>query len=619
MAHRLGRLGVLAAVVAIVFGARTASAGLVFGSTAALNSDAFTDTQYDVGVRVASDGAGNLVAVWETNKLALAHDPPKPSEDDIFMARSSDGGATWTPIAPLNTDAASTDPADQGSDHEPAITTDRAGNWLAVWTAHNAYRSIGNDNDILFARSTDAGATWTAPLPLNSDALTDSKVDQRPSVALDSAGHAVAAWQASVGGVVMYIRVARSSDAGATWDAAVDLTPQIDNNEDWQTSVAGDGAGHWVVTWKSNDHTHGPYEMDGEIFVSTSSDDGVTWSTPGPVNDDAATDDYTDSEPSVATDEAGTWVVVWTSYWGSMWSSRSVDDGATWSSRQSIPTGTPTFNPHVTTDRNGTWMAVWHENSGPAQIMASVSLDGGVSWSAAQKVNTDSALDTMESAGADIATDGLGNWVCVWYSTDPLGGTDVDGDIHVATGGFVSCSGDECPGSRCATAKAKATGKYTSDRLRCQARAVKKGVAGDPVCDARATAKWGAVFAKAEARYDDCPSPGDAQAIGAQVDAFVAGVIAMTPDGGTPGGRRCAAGKMTAAGANAASQLGCHAKAILLATVPSAACLDKAEAKCEAVCTHFDTSGTCAVTGDARDIGGMAGTFAAHVASSLEN
>jgi hypothetical protein len=614
MSYRLasGAAAILAATIGL---AAPATAGpLVFGSTSALNSDSFTDTKYDHAVRVVGDGAGNLVAVWQSDKLALGMDP---SEDDIFMARSSDGGATWTPIAPLNTDAASMLAADQGRDREPALATDRAGNWLAVWTSHNGYGGAdGNDNDIVFARSTDVGATWTPTFPLNTDATTDNKLDERPTVAMDTNGHAIAAWQASVGGTVMYIRIARSVDAGASWADPVDVTPPVDSREDWQASVVGDGAGHWVLTWKSNDHLNGPYAMDGEIYVSTSSDDGVTWSSPGPLNSDATTDDFDDAEPTLATDEAGTWVAVWNSYDG-IWSARSVDDGATWSARQTVHAGS-TYNPHLTTDRSGTWVAVWHENANPSQIMASVSTDGGVSWSAAQQVNSDSSVATMASFLPDIATDGLGNWVVVWLSTDPLGGTGIDSDVHVATGVFGGgCGEGGCPGSRCAAVKAKATSKYTGDRLRCASRAMRTGQGSDPACVQKAAAKWSAAFAKAEQRYGDCPSNGDAATVGAVVDGFAGEVDGMMPDGGTSAANRCAAGKIDATGKNAAAQLACQAKALLLAADPSASCLTKAETQCEARCEHLDASGSCAVTGDARDLGAMAGAFAARVADVL--
>ena len=42
---------------------------------------------------------------------------------------------------------------------------------------------FGTDYDILVARSTDNGATWTDPAPLNTTAATDSGFDVIPQVA----------------------------------------------------------------------------------------------------------------------------------------------------------------------------------------------------------------------------------------------------------------------------------------------------------------------------------------------------------------------------------------------------------------------------------------------------
>jgi len=52
-----------------------------------------------------------------------------------------------------------------------------------------------SDLDILFARSIDAGVTWTAPSPLNTDADIDAEDDFYPQVSTDGLGKWVAVWQ----------------------------------------------------------------------------------------------------------------------------------------------------------------------------------------------------------------------------------------------------------------------------------------------------------------------------------------------------------------------------------------------------------------------------------------
>ena len=171
---------------------------------------------------MTTDGAGHWVAVWQsTDSLGGTIG----TDFDILVARSSNNGATWTAPAPLNTNAAT----DSGDDGVPQVTTDDAGHWVAVWESFDSLGdTIGTDSDILVARSSNSGATWTAPAPLNTNAATDSGFDFSPQVTTDGAGNWVAVWQSndSLGGTIgtdYDILVARSSNNGATWTATAPL------------------------------------------------------------------------------------------------------------------------------------------------------------------------------------------------------------------------------------------------------------------------------------------------------------------------------------------------------------------------------------------------------------
>jgi Neuraminidase (sialidase) len=92
------------------------------------------------------------------------------NDPDIVAARSTDNGATWSAPAPVNTDAAT----DQSRfDQRPWVATDGHGQWIAVWESF----ATSTDMDIMFARSTDAGATWSAPAFLNNDFASDTRVE----------------------------------------------------------------------------------------------------------------------------------------------------------------------------------------------------------------------------------------------------------------------------------------------------------------------------------------------------------------------------------------------------------------------------------------------------------
>src|SRR3972149_7532421 len=95
--------------------------------------------------------------------------------------------AATPPPAPVNTNAATENIA---WDLAPEVTTDGAGNWVAIWeTSHN-----GTRYDVHVARSTDAGATWADPVLLTADAPPDSGAWRDPYVATDGAGTWLAVW-----------------------------------------------------------------------------------------------------------------------------------------------------------------------------------------------------------------------------------------------------------------------------------------------------------------------------------------------------------------------------------------------------------------------------------------
>jgi hypothetical protein len=156
----------------------------------------------------------------------------------------------------------------------------------------------------------------------------------------------------------------------------------------------------------------------------------------------------------------------------------------------------------------------------------------------------------------------------------------------------------ETPGEACAVVKFKVAVRRDTSESRCDERAIAHNVAVDGVCLARADAKFSAAFQKAEAA-GGCTTTGDASTVAAEVDAFLAEVVAELTNGvGTDAARVCAIAKLKAAAKVTATKGFCSERAISKGAAASAACLpnvvpafDKAEAK-----------GGCATTGDAGEI-----------------
>ncbi|MFA6240791.1 MAG: sialidase family protein [Candidatus Hydrogenedentales bacterium] len=428
-----------------------AQAGMGFLPPAALNTNAVTDSGLDEQPQIATDSLGHWVAVWDSNDTLGG---TIGSEQDILFSRSTDNGATWTAPAALNTNAAT----DTGNDTGPQITTDGLGNWVSVWLSNDSLGgTIGSDNDILVSRSTNNGATWSAPAALNTNAASDTGNDRSPQVTTDAAGHWVAVWYSTdtLGGTIgtdADILVSRSTNNGATWSApaALNSNAATDSGFDQLPQVTSDGTGHWVAVWISDDTLGGTIDTDADILVSRSTNNGATWSAPAALNTNAASDLGTDDRPDVTTDGAGHWLAVWTSddaLGGTIGTdsdvlfARSTNNGATWSAPAALNANAATdsgsdYMPQVTTDGAGRWVAVWHSSDTlggtlgtDLDILVSRSTDNGAAWSAPVALDSTAATDTGIDDRSQTATDGAGHWVATWRSNEPLGvpyGTDSD-------------------------------------------------------------------------------------------------------------------------------------------------------------------------------------------------
>lgn len=210
------------------------------------------------------------------------------------------------------------DYAVQDNTGEYAYQTELAAGSDEVWVAvhHSNKAATGAaDYDIYFTRSTDGGLTWSAPAFLNTNAATDgANNDRHPAIASDKAGNWVCVWEstgapASANGFDAEILCSRSSDNGLTWSA-----PQTLNNNatvdgvlnDRRPTVRTDGAGNWITAWHTEYPLDGDLVNDFDIAASTSFDGGATWSPMTLVNVEAASSGNSDIDVSLAHNGDGT-------------------------------------------------------------------------------------------------------------------------------------------------------------------------------------------------------------------------------------------------------------------------------------------------------------------------
>ncbi len=407
-------------------------------------NDAQNDSGSDAFASVATDGNQNWVVVWQSREDVGG---TIGMDFDLLASTSLDDGQTWSPPVVLNSSAAS----DTGNDGLPSLSTDGQGVWVVLWeSTENLGGALGIDNDILFARSTDLGTTWSSAAPLDATLATGTEEDRAPIVRSDGTRF-VAVWSSGDGpdGPDADIKTAYSTDGGASWSAAASVDPDAstDTAEDTWPRLAIDDANNVVVAWVTDEAALGG---DGDLRSARSTDGGVTWSTPIALNTNATTDSGADSFVDLAVDHLGNWVAVWESRenpFGTIGSdrdilvARSIDAGATWGAPlvlngNAATDGADDANPRIATDRVGNWYVVWDSNldlggvlGTDRDLLTSRSTDTGLTWSPVEAFGTGGTSDTGGDYNPHLAADASMSLVVVWHSDEPDNQLGSDFDI----------------------------------------------------------------------------------------------------------------------------------------------------------------------------------------------
>lgn len=223
----------------------------------------------------------------------LANPPAGSWIDRIVCQRSTDGGSTWNDGSAFGLNGI------KKQDKEWAVVDPATNTIYVTWTEFDSYgsSSSADSSRILFVRSTDQGLTWTSPKRLSKragDCYDSDNTVEGAVPAVGPQGQVYVAWAGPLG-----IMFDRSSDSGETWldnDIFVSDFPG-----GWDYAVPGiyrcnglpvtccdlsngPHRGNIYVNW--SDQRNG--ETDTDIWLSRSSDNGDTWSSPVRVNNDPA-------------------------------------------------------------------------------------------------------------------------------------------------------------------------------------------------------------------------------------------------------------------------------------------------------------------------------------------
>jgi Neuraminidase (sialidase) len=209
--------------------------------------------------------------------------------------------------------------------------------WTAVWaTEQDLTGGSGTDEDIVYSFSQDKGNTWSDPAYLNSWAASDNKTDYFPQIAMNGTGFAVTIWAGYGDGISLDIYAATSTDFGKTWNS-----PKLINQYAAVSVSDQDYPSHIEVTEDniaviSWDGANSLHGSDDDAYFSVSTDLGENWSTEVAMNLDAETDSNHDNDLSIQQTQSGSWIAVYSDVSDGISYMRKSDDLENWSDPVSI-------------------------------------------------------------------------------------------------------------------------------------------------------------------------------------------------------------------------------------------------------------------------------------------
>ena len=359
-----------------------------------------TFTSYrQVAPSVAADSSGNFVVVWTSNAQQDG------SSYGVFGQRYASSGAPLGPEFLVNTYTT-------GGQQMARIAADSSGNFVVVWASNG--QQDGSGYGVFGQRYASSGAPLGPEFRVNTYTPSEQFF---PSVASGPSGDFVVAWQSDFQAGPLSVFGQRYASSGAPLGPEFRVNANTTPCCQGDASVAVDSSGNFVVVW-ANSSGDGP--ANSGIFGRRYDSSGA------PLGPEFHINTYVTSRqgvPSVASDSAGNFVVVWES---------NLQDGSNYGifgqryASSGAPLG-PEFRvntyatnqqvyPSAASDSSGNFVVIW----------ASASQDGSVDGVFGQRYASSGAplgpefrvntYTTGQQRGPFVAANSLGNFVVVWSS-----------------------------------------------------------------------------------------------------------------------------------------------------------------------------------------------------------
>jgi hypothetical protein len=239
---------------------------------------AFINAEVEPSLAVNPADPRHLVAMWQQDRWSNG------SARGLVSAVSRDGGLTWSTRPMAFSRCGGGTPAnggdfDRATDPWVSIGPDGAAWAMSLSTTGGSF-TAGSVNAMLVARSTDGGSTWGAAVPVITD--TAPYFNDKNAITADphDPRYAYAVWdrlQSGAGGPAM---LARTTDGGASWEPARAIFDPGATSQTIGNVVVVPSPGTLVNVALRLDGISGGGPRSGSVIAIRSEDRGATWSEP---------------------------------------------------------------------------------------------------------------------------------------------------------------------------------------------------------------------------------------------------------------------------------------------------------------------------------------------------
>ena len=213
---------------------------------------------------------------------AVVLNEPLQNKNQLVVAHSSNGGASWKSVAVAPAQSYPT------ADAYTSTAVNNEGTVYLTWMYCNSGPYFCNDDHayMVLSKSSDGGDTWSTPTPLaevvlNGEGIpnTDVGADNTPAIGVDDSGGPYAgnlyvvmySWT----GTYLRVQVVRSIDGGTTWSKPVPVAPPSDTHDQFFPWLSVSPTGLVGVSWL--DRRNDPNNIDYQAYAAISRDGGQSF------------------------------------------------------------------------------------------------------------------------------------------------------------------------------------------------------------------------------------------------------------------------------------------------------------------------------------------------------